>query len=94
MDEPTMKLILEVVQGNPGAITVIKKLEWYRLWFEMIRHLHKHGPKGGELWALYKDVHHQDIDRLARDLEARMAKEKETAHFFEHYPTKPPKYGK
>lgn len=83
MKDPLMQAILTVTAGNPGAMTVIKKLEWFSKWHEMVYHLEEHGPRGDELWSLYKDEYHQDIFKLGDELENRLAKDRRFRHFRE-----------
>lgn len=92
MLDDTLKLIYEVSQGNPGALTVIKRLEWYSKWFEMLRWFKKHNVVGGEIWAKYKDEYHQDIDKFARWLQEEMDKDKEFEHHFINPNIKLPKF--
>lgn len=74
------ELIMEVSKGNPGALTVIKRLEWYSKWFELIKFMKKIDLVGGEIWAKYKDEFHQDIDKFERWLEEEMYKDREFEH--------------
>lgn len=78
-----IELIIEIAEGNPGAITVIKKLEWYSKWFEMIQYMKKIGLTGSKIWISYKDTFHQDIDKFANYLRQGMAKDMEFSHFNE-----------
>lgn len=80
--EETFELIMKVSKGNPGALSVIKQLEWYSRWYEMLKFLDKKGIVGGEIWAKYKDEFHQDASKFARWLEDEMARDKEFEHFY------------
>jgi hypothetical protein len=61
MEKYLQNLILEVAQGNPGAITVIRELQWFSRWEKMLRYFKETGLVGGALWAKFKDEYHQSI---------------------------------
>lgn len=77
-----MDLALEVAQGNPGALSVIRQLMWYSKWHEMMRYMLKNKIVGPEVWVLYKDKFHEDITKTAEHLEKLMSKDKEFKHFY------------
>lgn len=60
--------MVEVSEGNPGAITVLVQLQVVP---ELIEYLHEHGPRGTGLWVLFKDECGEDYGRLAEVLSAR-----------------------
>lgn len=63
---------INIVQANPGAVTVISRLQWYSNYPKYLDYLIQNGITGPDLWVLYKDVHKEDIDSLAKDLEQRL----------------------
>lgn len=70
--DSTMKLITEVAEGNPGAMRVIKELQWFTKWFDMMLCLKRHNMTGGKLWELYKDKHHESWSALGKEIEGIM----------------------
>lgn len=82
MLEDTFKLVYEVCQGNPGALSVLKKLEWYSHWFEMMQYMKKIGLVGPNIWIKYKDEYHENIDKFAQDIEFQMMNDREFEHHF------------
>ncbi len=68
----TQKLIMEVGAGNPGAYTVIQKLQWFTKWYDMMLWLKKHEIVGGKLWELYKDKYHESWGELGKMIEGGM----------------------
>lgn len=73
--EEKIKLI---VQGNPGALTVVSRLQWYTLWHEMLDYIIQNKWIGGELWSVYKDTYHEDLhafgDMLQEQIYRKMYK--------------------
>lgn len=61
MEKYLQDLILEVSQGNPGAITVIRELQWFSRWEKMLRYFKETGLVGGVLWVRFKDDYHQSV---------------------------------
>lgn len=74
------EIILEVGAGNPGAYTVIKELQWFSYWHEIITWCLKKGIVGFKLWELYKDEYKMDSYKLGKYLENEMWKDKEFEH--------------
>lgn len=66
--EETRDKMVDVCQGNPGALTLLVQLSWFP---HLIDYLHEHGPRGAALWVLYKDGCFEDVARLAEILDAR-----------------------
>ena len=64
----TRDKMVAVCQGNPGALTVLVQLAVVP---SLIDHLHEHGPRGTDLWALYKGECGKDIVLLFEVLSAR-----------------------
>lgn len=72
MEKYLQDLILEVAQGNPGALTVIRELQWFSRWEKMLRYFKEIGLVGGELWAKYKDEYHQSIHDFGHAIDKEM----------------------
>lgn len=53
--------VREVMQGNPGALTVLVRLQHRSRWIEMVEWLKDNGYCGSLLWVLFKDIFHQDL---------------------------------
>ena len=69
------ELISKICQGNPGAIYVVKELQWFTQWDKMLHWLAKSKYKGDKLWELYKDVHHENFFEVGEYIQAEMSKE-------------------
>lgn len=75
---PTTKdLVLQVADGNPGALEVTRGLQWYTKWLQMMVWLANKGIVGAKLWEKYKDEHNQDIHSLGEWIEVQMFSKKE-----------------
>lgn len=71
-DTEFRKLLIDVAEGNIGAASVlIKMLKASDLATDLILHLSVYGPRGSDLWVLYKDVHKENVEALMLDLVAR-----------------------
>lgn len=72
MNEYTKKLITDVSNYNPGALTVIRELQWFTHWDKMLEYFRDTGLIGGALWAKFKDEYHEDSYKFghAMDQEA------------------------
>lgn len=84
-ENPLLDLAVEVADGNPGAITVIKELQWFTHWDEILKYCKKSGLTGSHLWMKYKDVFHQDIHALGHWIEEqhhieRMKNDRPSSH--------------
>ncbi len=65
------RLILDVIDGNPGALLIIRRLMYFAPWHFLLRRLKARGLIGSRLWQVVKDdychnwtqfVHDQMID--------------------------------
>lgn len=72
MDSDTQQLIMDVMDGNPGAFTIIKELMTFPTWFQFFHHLKAHGLTGSELWRVVNDIYHHDYRRFVEDQLADM----------------------
>ncbi len=72
MEKYLKDLILEVSQGNPGALTAIRELQWFSRWEKMLRYFKETGLVGGALWAKFKDEYHQSIHDFGHAIDKEM----------------------
>ncbi len=72
MDEYTRKLIEEVSEGNPGALTVIRELMWFSRWEKMLKYFKDIGLTGGKLWAQCSDDYHLDFHAFGIAIDSQM----------------------
>lgn len=66
------EIILKASEGNAGAMTLLVKMMDRPRWVEMVEYLNVFGPKGANLWELYKDVFRSNYQRFADCIEQRM----------------------
>lgn len=92
MEKEIWKVIDLVGVGNPGAYTVIKELEWFTYWHELLRFCLKKGYVGSKLWELYKDEYNQDGNKLGHFLETEMFKDREYEHLANPQANNLPRY--
>lgn len=71
--DPLKEIIIDIAEGNPGAITLCMRLQVRDRWIVILDHLLKVGPKGSQLWMLYKDTFKADFTKFAEHLEKRMS---------------------
>ena len=71
------ELILKIAEGNPGALTVITQLMWYRNWEEMLNWMFKTGLTGSKIWEKYKDEYHESWSDFGDWVQIETYKEKE-----------------
>lgn len=87
MIRPTaQQLILDVMDGNPGAFTMIRTLTQHPLWRPLLRYLRTQGLVGSVLWSTIKDDYGGDARRFSQDQIAVMAQHEldaSTAHWVE-----------
>lgn len=67
-----MKKLLRVVDGTPGALSVITQIMAYPNFPTMLDYLDEHGPHGSDLWVWYKDGCGEDITKFYKKLIAKM----------------------
>lgn len=70
--EEARALLFSVAAGNPGAMRVADELTYFSDWPDMMLFLAKHGPRGADLWVLYKDVHKQNALATGDDIHQQM----------------------
>ena len=87
MDDGTQQLILDVIDGNPGAFTIIRHLMAFAIWYQLLHYLKSQRLVGSELWRIVKDEYTHDYGRFVDDQLARMSPERaQTLHTLQHYP--------
>lgn len=72
MDKYIEDLIKEVAQGNPGALTVIRELQWFSRWEKMLRFFSETRLTGGKLWAKVADEYHHDFHAFGSAVDKEM----------------------
>lgn len=60
------RLILDVMDDNPGALTVIKVLLDHPQCYALLQHLRSRGLIGSHLWSLVKDAYGGDVLRFVQ----------------------------
>jgi hypothetical protein len=76
VDNDTRQLIMDVMNGNPGAFTIIRELMAFPTWFQLLYYFKEQGLIGSELWRVVKDDYNHDYKRFVDDQLARMAPER------------------
>jgi hypothetical protein len=66
------QLILDVMDGNPGALTIIDRLMAFPRWSQLLQHLCHCGLIGSTLWQVVQDEYGQDWMQFARDQHAQL----------------------
>jgi hypothetical protein len=55
MDQETQQLVIDVMDGNPGALVIIQRLMYFSTWGSLLYHLKMQGLVGSKLWRVVKD---------------------------------------
>jgi hypothetical protein len=76
VDNGTYQLILDVMDGNPGAFTIIRQLMSCTIWYQLLHYLKSQRLVGSELWRVVKDEYAHDYGRFVDDQLARMTPER------------------
>jgi hypothetical protein len=76
MHSDTHELIKEVMDGNPGAYTVIRDLIAFPTWYQLLHHLKTRRMVGSELWRVVKDDYSHDLAQFVEDQLAQMPPER------------------
>lgn len=66
---PMQDLVANLSEGNPGAITVLMKVAIVRP--DLLLYMRDNGPKGADIWVLYKDECDEDIFLFMDTLDLR-----------------------
>jgi hypothetical protein len=68
----TRQLVMEVVDGNPGALLIIRRLMYFAPWHLLLHHLKSQGLMGSRLWQVVKDDYGHVWTQFAHDQLAQM----------------------
>ena len=79
MDNDTRQLIIDVMDGNPGALTIIRQLMTFATWHQILHHLKGQGLVGGELWRVVNDDFQHDYQGFVNMLLSRMTPQRAQA---------------
>ena len=66
MDEATQQLVMDVMDGNPGALVIIQRLMYFSTWGPLLGHLKMQGLVGSELWRVVRDDYAEDWCRFGQ----------------------------
>lgn len=58
---------MEVVDGNPGALLIIRRLMYFAPWYLLLHHLKGQGLTGSRLWQVVKDDYGHVWTQFAHD---------------------------
>jgi hypothetical protein len=61
------QLVIDVMDGNPGAFTIIRQLMSLPTWYQLLHHLKAQGLVGSELWRVVKDDYGHDWRQFVQD---------------------------
>lgn len=63
---------MEVMDGNPGALLIIRRLMYFAPWHLLLHHLKGQGLTGSRLWQVVKDDYAHVWTQFAHDQLAQM----------------------
>jgi hypothetical protein len=66
MDQETQQLVIDVMDGNPGALVIIQRLMYFSTWCSLLHHLKMRGLTGSELWRVVQDDYAEDWCRFGQ----------------------------
>lgn len=72
MNSNTRQLVMEVMDGNPGALLIIRRLMYFAPWKLLLHHLKGQGLTGSRLWQVVKDDYGHVWTQFAHDQLAQM----------------------
>lgn len=67
MELNTRQLVIEVMDGNPGALLIIRRLMYFAPWHLLLHHLKAQGLTGSRLWQVVKDDYAHVWTQFAHD---------------------------
>ena len=76
MNSETRQLIMDVMDGNPGAFVVIRRLMYFTMWYPVLCHLKERGLVGSRLWQVVKDEYGHNWTQFVMDQLAQMGHER------------------
>ncbi len=65
MNNEKQQLVMDVMDGNPGALTIIQRLMYFTAWYPLLHHLKAKGLVGSALWRAVKDDYGTDWMQFA-----------------------------
>ena len=78
-DSETRQLLTDVMDGNPGAFTIIRELMSLPTWYQLLCHLKHRGLVGSELWRVVKDDYQHNWRQFVDDQLEQMEPERARA---------------
>ena len=75
MDSEKRQLIMDVMDGNPGAFVVIRRLMYFTMWYQLLRHLKDQGLIGSRLWQVVKDEYGHNWTHFVSDQLVQMGRD-------------------
>ncbi|ETW94076.1 MAG: hypothetical protein ETSY1_36420 [Candidatus Entotheonella factor] len=72
MDRETQQLVMDVMDGNPGALMIIQRLMYFSTWGRLLSHLKMQGLIGSKLWRVVQDDYAEDWCRFGQVQLAQM----------------------
>ena len=69
-------IVLKVAAGNPGALEVTQRLQWFSKWLLILYWLERNDFVGARLWELYKDKFKSNAQDLGKWVSHEMLEEK------------------
>ena len=79
MDSDMRQLIMDVMDGNPGAFVIVRRLMYFTIWYQLLLHLKNNDLIGSHLWQVVKDDYGHDWMKFAYDQLTRMGPSGEQA---------------
>ncbi len=73
MISDTKQLLMDVMDGNPGAFTIIRRVMVFPTWYQLLHHFKTQGLVGSELWRVVKDEYDHDLTQFVVKQLALMA---------------------
>ena len=68
LDKESEQLVLDVIDGNPGACEIVCLLLSSPLWRPILQALKSNNVVGSELWRVIRDDYSGDCDRFIQNL--------------------------
>lgn len=72
MSSDLRERIIELSEGNPGALRVLTELLWFTRAHMIFNWLEAHGYTGEKIWMLYKDEWEMDSMKLGHWIEQKI----------------------
>jgi hypothetical protein len=66
---------MDVMDGNPGAFVVIRRLMYFTMWYQLLGHLKAQGLIGSRLWQVVKDDYAHNWTQFVADQLVQMGHE-------------------